>query len=1018
MKTTLKRKVRGWSWISVAIAVLIAPTGRAADSKEGTQTEAARNSILFPGLSQKVETVPNRVKSKALTDRLVSIRDKVTTQVRPSLHPTEAMIVEQVNELETFTREQPESEYTPGLRDSLASYYLSEGRFSKALSHWETNWTDWSTESTGYGRELADKAVAESSAILASLGRLEALEALAEVNRGRIFVSPAIAQLWNRSMEAVVHMRRKPGASYRCGVLAVEQMGRAMTGRSFGSIGGLPSPFGGFDMASLKRFGIEQGLPITVAFRRADDAEIVVPSVVHWAQEHYSAIVAQENGRYLVRDATFMGSRWMTAAAISEEASGYFLIPSTRIPLGWSTVNDTEARQIKGKGYPFFLVDEDCDSCTPEGGSGTGGGSSDCVDGNPGMPFWKVREPNINLVIRDIPMVWESAVGPDFVLNLTWKQRNTGVSSSSWSHFSEGWESDLLSKAIAPYSFLYSANSAIVRLYWGKGSSYVLSFDQGDSNSKTNFFKGIWANRTYSGGFLSYLDVFFQNGSVERYQPAGSGGSLVLVSRKDATTKGLTFAYDQPSGGSIPNRLVTVTTADSAVFQFNYADSSDEYRITSVSGPNSRLVSFGYQLIGLTKVLSSITDAAGITSSFGYDSSTWWVNQMTTPYGTTYFSLFDAGQCGRSSNLGCDGVDRFAVITEPDGTSKQVFVFYDNYPYYTPGDQMAGKIPTSFASSQIPQYPASQTVDPPVQTLSVARNYLNSHHWNRQQAASLSTSSPHNFNAQDFRISTTTHWLSLLLDEAGGGLINRVTTPGWKLLPSQDGTTEGLPVFFDYAGKDTLAANFPNISGTNRHPSVIAQRMPDGTTKYQYIERNEHGMKTRVTDRWVHNGTITFRTNTFIYVTGTGDPTLDGLLELEQRGPSNELLIGRGLHPTYTDQVKYETNSVGDVTTFDYNSDRSVTTKLTQAGLLTSYTYNSTSKRLEKVVDSISGTPVRTNSYTWLNGYLRTDTSPRGLVRTHDYDFLGRLLKVTYPDNTTDQYFYELPGSSGFNTSI
>jgi RHS repeat-associated protein len=237
----------------------------------------------------------------------------------------------------------------------------------------------------------------------------------------------------------------------------------------------------------------------------------------------------------------------------------------------------------------------------------------------------------------------------------------------------------------------------------------------------------------------------------------------------------------------------------------------------------------------------------------------------------------------------------------------------------------------------------------------------------------------------------------------------------WELPPSLDGNTEVQPVFYDYDGKDSGWGN--DRTGTSNLPAVIAQRMPDGTTHYQYFIRNTHSLKTSETERWVEGGTVKYRTDTFAYATGTGNPAVDGLLMVKHVGPLGELIFGHELHPTYPDQARYETNALNEVITRGYDANRRPTATLTAAGLLSTYTYDATTQRLQKVVDSIAGTPLRTNSYTWLNGYMRTHTDPRGLVRTFTYDFLGRLVTVAYPDSTTEDYTYVLPAATGFNTS-
>ncbi len=522
------------------------------------------------------------------------------------------------------------------------------------------------------------------------------------------------------------------------------------------------------------------------------------------------------------------------------------------------------------------------------------------------------------------------------------------------------------------------------------------------------------------GSTTTKLDIYFRNGSRDTYDLLEYGYDYRLSSRKDATTQGLTFTYDDPDSASALRRLTRVTTADGAQFNFAYTDGTDVYRITGVTGPNSRSVSFGYTTISSVKVLTSITDAVGMVSSFGWDQTKWWINSLTTPYGTTSFNHFDAGICNPvhpNDGLTCVGIDRSITITEPDG-SRQFYLLYDNpYNFLGTASQVASKVPSAFSSGQLPQYVAGS---PPIQTLDTGyRDQRNSHYWNRQQAAQLpGTLTLANLTAAHFLVSRTRHWLMEYND------FGTLHTMSWELPPSQDGVNEAMPVFYDYKQKPTgNAGTYPDSAycGTNNLLSVIARRVPDGaniTTAYTYFERNSLGMNTNVIEGRIKNGAATtYRTNSFTYASGTGNPAVDGLLLVQQKGPYGEFILGRALHSTFNDQIRYETNAVGEVTTFDYDSFRRLSTRQTHAGLLLTYTYNATDKRLQTVVDTVSGVPVRTNSYTWLNGYLRTHTDARGFTRTFDFDFLGRPTQITYPDSTTEAFAYSLPASTGFNTS-
>ena len=352
-------------------------------------------------------------------------------------------------------------------------------------------------------------------------------------------------------------------------------------------------------------------------------------------------------------------------------------------------------------------------------------------------------------------------------------------------------------------------------------------------------------------------------------------------------------------------------------------------------------------------------------------------------------------------------------MTETDG-SKQYYVFYDEV---ISGSSLYTKIPTAFGSDQIPDYSLGA---PSFDTTDVTRNQHNTHHWNRQQSAALSDPNPLSFSAADYKLSTTMHWLGKAGHPSG---ISSVL--GWILPPSRNGTLEDLPTFYDYEGKDPGAGytysgrtvDYREFAGTSRKANVISQRRPDGTTWWQETTYNGQRKKLSVSENWADGGALKTRASSYRYASATGDPTIDDIVLIEEKGPSGELIGGRKLHATYKDLTIELTNAVGEITVMTYNANRQLATEQSAAGLLNTFTYF-TDGRLQKVLESQAGINLRTNSYTWLNGLRRTHVDPRNLTRTFDYDFLGRLTKITYgSDSTTEEFFYVLPANTGFNTT-
>lgn len=935
-----------------------------------------------------------------------------------------------LDELQTFVANNPASGWTPSLQVELGKKYRSMGRFTRALVHWENAWKETGAIESGVNKLTADRALVYRAHLLASLGRAEELAPLVREHQFRILSEPHLAQIWARTIEAYVRMVRSPGVAYLCGTHALNNASQAQSGRSFPALWDTPSSPNGFSLAELHTLSETHGLDLVPAVR-TENSPFIFPAVVHWKQNHYAAIKAHDGEFFLVEDPTFRTEIWMDSSALEEESSGYFLIPkSVTLPAGWRYANRQEASQVFGKGLSES-VDDDSGSdpcplppeCCEQGPapSGTGGeGDYPC-----GMPTWRVQEPNINLEVSDIPMAYNAAFGPDFVLKLKWRQRNRSSVNYNYGHFGDSWECDLLawvdgSESSAAY---WGKADRTFTLHWGNGFLYKLHFAANSTVSDQEYLSGIWAVRNldqYEG--VTNIVVYFRNGAVDSYNMVPAYGDIYrLERRQDATGQAISFAYDQAWGTVGPARLRTVTLADGAAFNFSYDDNADDKTlIRGVTGPNTRSVSFSYSTLNFVTVLTGVTDVAGISSSFVYDATRWWITSLVTPYGTNSFGHVDNSVypfTHQNPQLGGAGIDRSLVITEPDRTSKQVYLFYNNdTDFQGTGNEMSGKIPTSFAATQIPDYLPN---DPPLQTLDVTRHRRNSHFWNRQQAATISAATLTNLptlTSNDYKLSRTRHWL---VDFNG---LQTMRTFGWELPPSPDGVNEAQPVFYDYVGKPFGQgyAGPERYAGTRHEPAVISQRMLDGSTYYKYFERNSLGMRTLERERWEQpRYTVFTRENTFSYATGTSYPSVDNLLLLRHIGPSGVTNLQRTLHGSFPDRIGTEKDASGAVTTFQYytNASRLLYSKQTQASLLTTYTYDSVG-RLTNEVDSISGAGLRTNRYTWSNGYMQTHTDARNLTRTFSNDLLGRVTQVSYPDSTTETFEYFMPsGIGGFNTS-
>jgi hypothetical protein len=357
-------------------------------------------------------------------------------------------LTELIGSLEGFVKAHPDSPWRFSLEVNLGELYLKSGYFSLALDRWEAVWKKTKALTDTKGSQVANSALMDWLQLLASLGRTQTMKDLLDETKGRQISD---RMHYDRLRVAYAHMIHHPDDSYRCGTFALD----AITMKLYGSNNywGLikqKSPETGFSMAALEALAESNHLGL-VAVERTSGTELVAPSVVHWKEDHYAAIVTQRGAMYEVVDPTFQIKHWLTAEAINHESSGQFLVPAKLVPSGWRKLSSNEAAQIYGKGYPGPWPPSPgppCGTtcCAPgSGGSGGGGfggsGFGSLGSGNGGlgqslfgskpgncpscggMPAWQVTEPDINLWVEDEPLAYHTATGDRFSFKIYYNQQ-------------------------------------------------------------------------------------------------------------------------------------------------------------------------------------------------------------------------------------------------------------------------------------------------------------------------------------------------------------------------------------------------------------------------------------------------------------------------------------------------------------------------------------------------------------------------------------------------------------------
>ena len=96
-----------------------------------------------------------------------------------------------------------------------------------------------------------------------------------------------------------------------------------------------PATHDGAGLDQMADLAGKMGLKMRIA-RRQPGAKLVLPALMHLKAGHFTAVVREEKGRYLLDDPLLGGEFWMSRAALEEESSGYFLVPDRALAAGWS----------------------------------------------------------------------------------------------------------------------------------------------------------------------------------------------------------------------------------------------------------------------------------------------------------------------------------------------------------------------------------------------------------------------------------------------------------------------------------------------------------------------------------------------------------------------------------------------------------------------------------------------------------------------------------------------------------
>ena len=809
------------------------------------------------------------------------------------------------SQIERYLATNPTSIYAPALRNTLASEYRSAGRITPALNHWSTTWQELKSATNKESYNEASHALAGQLELLTSLGRVETLHDLLKSAQDRTLTDPEDRRRLEAAREGYVTMRQNPALNYRCGTLVLAEIARTQ-GKPASVINALiedPSPKEGISLLRLVQLSRQFDLGM-VAVKRTDRTPLPVPSIVHWSQNHYGALMDYRQNLGAYRVIFGEPNRWMSAPDIDSEASGYFLIPANQRPANWPIVSDEECETVLGRSY-IYSIDDTKDKGCKVNPTSPNAKCPTCPDVK-GMPAWWVTEPYINVFLADEPVSYVTSRGEEMAFRITVKQRDSLGTVFSYPRpgFLHNWYSRIYIKgmpvtmAVTNSFASWTATADLgtggqVTYNYNSSSNWTSSYDE---ETKTTLqpaygvladgiqypipgypFGGtgvspVWNNAPPAGtsSELNYpfwndaasgFRVFHPDGSVDRFgliywQANATSGfyecEALLTQRSDPIGNDVNFNYELYTNtlGKSNFRLKQVVDYDNKTNTITYISSTSGL-IQKVTTPYNQTATFAYDASGN---LTNITDAVTNSSGIKWDASGR-VYALNTPYGTTSFNYYDwdFGSTNDAFLDGHDSVNRAVTVTDANA-GNQIYLYRFDGSSKLPDQQFSGGV--------VPQGTPLGTLDIGANEIShdyAAATWRNSFHWDTRQCAALSTLAVTNLSSSDYLKARRKHWL---------GDANNVSQTGLLSVeqePSPDGTTPGQLTFYDYQGK-TLSY----LQGTNSQVAVVARRQPSGNTEYDWKQFNAAGYVTKdISTYTLADNVVRTRTNAFVYATNT-----------------------------------------------------------------------------------------------------------------------------------------------------
>lgn len=464
------------------------------------------------------------------------------------------------------------------------------------------------------------------------------------------------------------------------------------------------------------------------------------------------------------------------------------------------------------------------------------------------------------------------------------------------------------------------------------------------------------------------------------------GGGTRTFTGFDTNSETFAFqVYDQTLLTRTGPASYEMLARDGSKLVFNQSDgaigTARKIFLTQMLDPHGNAVTLSYdsdlRIVAITDAIGQVT-----TLSYGDTNDIYKITHVTDPFGR--FASFDYDSFGRLTNI-TDVIGLTSAFTyEGDGDFINTLVT----PYGTTSF-------TALHNTTDPNLPtrALETVYPDGSRDRV--EYITAFDGPPERPASVPTGIGVPYDEHEAG-RTTFYWSRTACATAYGDYsqakryqwLHQTSLLAASILESTKEPLEAR-VWYNYPGQTLLG---PTFAGSSSRPTKIGRVLDDGTTQLSTYAYDDFGHVTKSVDP-------VGRTFSYLYATNGID-----LLEVRQTRNGSELLAKMTYNSQHLPLTK--TDAAGQTTTFTYNSRGQLLTETNPKGETTTYTYD-TSGYLLAVDGPLAGTDDTVTATYDAAGRIRTKTDESGYTLTFDYDDMDRLVRITHPDSTFEQFTYD-----------